>query len=56
MEVNVSNKATNKPLEESVTYQVQDRKFVVEPVFSQNGKETLGNVLLRLMKSDMTKS
>lgn len=42
----------NKP----ITYEVQNKTFLVEPVFLQEGKDTLVNILLRLMKSDVTES
>ena len=29
-----------------------NRSFVVEPVFRQDGPDTLGSILLRLMKSE----
>ncbi len=49
-----SNK-TNPPLNEKTTYRFGNRSFVVEPVFKEEGPETLGDVLLRLMKADSEK-
>ncbi len=49
-----SNK-NNPPLNEKTTYRYGNRSFVVEPVFKEEGPETLGDVLLRLMKADSEK-
>ncbi len=43
-------------LEAQTTYTVSGKQFVVTPVFCQNKKETLGEILLALMKSDIDKS
>lgn len=43
------------PLDETTTYRIGDRSFVVEPVFKKESPETLGSVLLRLMKSEREK-
>ena len=40
------------PLDEKTTYRFGNRSFVVEPVFRQDGPDTLGSILLRLMKSE----
>lgn len=34
------------------TYQVDGKQFIVEPVFRQDGRETIGTILVRLMQSD----
>ena len=39
-------------LNEKTTYRFGNRSFVVEPVFRQDGPDTLGSILLRLMKSE----
>ncbi len=49
------NRKSNPPLNEKMTYRIGNRSFVVEPVFKQEGPETLGDVLLRLMKADSEK-
>ncbi|MDL2218640.1 transposon-encoded TnpW family protein [Christensenellaceae bacterium OttesenSCG-928-M15] len=41
------------PLEDTRTYTVQGKTFVVEPVFKEGAKETVGTVLLRLIQSDV---
>ena len=45
---------TMKTLEEPTTYTVKGNVFIVEPTFHPQGTETLGDVLVRLMKSDIT--
>jgi|GEM_PF-4633181 len=44
------------PLYEPVLYQIQNKTFIVEPVFKTDGQETLGSILIRLMKSDIEAS
>ena len=41
-----------KTLDAKTTYRFGNRSFVVEPVFRQDGPDTLGSILLRLMKSE----
>ena len=47
--------ASENPLEETTTYHIEGRSFVVEPVFKEESPDTLGSVLLRLMKSESEK-
>lgn len=35
------------------TYTVDGRKFIVTPVFYEDGRESLGSILMRLMKSEV---
>lgn len=60
--MNNSNKSNNgkmsgvagqNPLEDTRTYSIQGKTFVVEPVFKEGAKETVGTVLLRLIQSDV---
>ena len=37
------------------TYRIGNRAFIVEPVFKEESSQTLGEVLLRLMKSESEK-
>ena len=37
------------------TYHIGNRSFIVEPVFKEKSSQTLGEVLLRLMKSESEK-
>ena len=53
MEMNAVRKSEENILDASTSYQIEKKMFIVEPIFPQEGKETLGTVLLRLMKSDM---
>ena len=47
-----SKKQNLNPLDEQTTYRIGNRSFVVEPVFKKEGPDTLGSVLLRLMKEE----
>ena len=60
----MQDKATNpgktsrpekNPLDAKTTYHIGNRSFVVEPVFKEESPDTLGSVLLRLMKSENEK-
>lgn len=42
----------NNPVEDSSTYDVNGKVFIVTPIFRKEGSETLGEVLLKLMKSE----
>ena len=35
------------------TYHVDGRKFIVTPVFPEEGRESFGTILMRLMKSEV---
>ncbi len=41
-----------KTLDEKTTYRFGNRSFVVEPVFRKESPDTLGSILLRLMKAE----
>jgi len=41
--------AERKALSKPVTYTVDGRKFIVEPVFKDEAHETLGEILLKLL-------
>ena len=53
----VSNgkKPQENPLKEQTTYRFGNRSFVVESVFKEESPDTLGSVLLRLMKAEHEK-
>ncbi len=40
-------------LDKTSTYQVGGKTFVVEPVFRQDGNETIGTILVNLMRTDI---
>jgi hypothetical protein len=40
------------PLENTQTYTVDGKTFIVEPVFKNDSKDTVGSILMRLMQSD----
>ena len=44
---------TTKTLEDPITYTVKGNVFVVEPTFQPLSAETLGDVLIRLMKAEI---
>lgn len=48
--------AKNYPLDQTTTYHINGRSFVVQPVFKQKNAISLGAVLLRLMQADCEKS
>lgn len=48
-----TNGAVNTGLEVETSYTFNKTTFIVTPVFGQNKKETLGEILLKLMKSDV---
>ncbi len=39
---------------ENIKYEIGNKVFIVEPLFSGEGKESLGHILLRLMQLDIT--
>ncbi|MDR2655379.1 MAG: transposon-encoded TnpW family protein [Oscillospiraceae bacterium] len=43
------------PLEDTRTYNVQGKTFIVEPVFKEDAKDTVATILLRLIQSDTGK-
>lgn len=45
-----ANENTKAQLKEKTTYRIGNRSFVIEPVFKDDSQNTLGDVLLRLMK------
>mgnify|MGYP007039306307 CR=1 FL=1 len=47
--------ATKQSLDEQTTYRFGNRSFVVESVFKEKSPDTLGSVLLRLMKAENEK-
>ena len=53
--VSSGNKTQENPLKEKTTYRLGNRSFVVESVFKEESPDTLGSVLLRLMKAENEK-
>ncbi len=39
-------------IDKTSTYKVDGKTFIVEPVFQTEGHDTLGTVLIRLMRAD----
>lgn len=50
-----TDQASQNPLEQTATYHIDGRSFIVQPVFKENGSNTLGAILLRLMQSEFEK-
>ena len=50
--VSSGKKPQDNPLKEETTYRFGNRSFVVEPVFQKESPDTLGSILLRLMKAE----
>lgn len=48
-EASVKNK-----MEKSTAYTIDGRKFIVTPVFQENGRESFGSLLMRLMKAEVS--
>lgn len=48
-------KTKNPEMLTDSTYRIGNRSFIVEPVFKEESSQTLGEVLLRLMKSESEK-
>ena len=47
-----SGASGQNPLEKETTYTIKGKKFIVEPVFKKDAKDTVGSILMRLMQSD----
>lgn len=43
-----------KSMKKVTTYMIDGKKFIVTPVFREDGQETFGSILIRLMKSDIS--
>jgi hypothetical protein len=43
-------------LDKTSTYKGDGKTFIVEPVFQADGRDTLGTILMRLMKADADQS
>lgn len=46
--------SVKQSLEKESTYEIKGKEFVVRSVFNDEGKETLGTVLLRLITANKT--
>ena len=53
--VSSGKKPQENPWKEKTTYRFGNRSFVVESVFKEESPDTLGSVLLRLMKAENEK-
>jgi len=53
---NVPEDSGCNPLEDISTYQVGGRTYTVEPCFKKSGAETIGTIIMKLIKSDSVKA
>ena len=51
-----SPEASHNPLEETTTYHIEGRSFVVQPVFKTENANAIGDILLRLMQAECEKA
>lgn len=42
-----------KDIAQSVSYEYEGRQYIVTPYFKEKGVETLGSLILKMMKSDI---
>ena len=43
-----------KSMKKVTTYMIDGKKFIVTPVFREDGRETFGSILMRLMQSEVS--
>ena len=43
-----------KSIKKVTTYMINGKRFIVTPVFREDGHETFGSILMRLMKSEVS--
>lgn len=49
----LQNTQEHLPSEQEIQYQINGKTFIVQPVFQNHSPETIGSILLRLMKADL---
>ena len=49
-----SETCVKNKMEKSTAYTIDGRKFIVTPVFQENGRESFGSLLMRLMKAEVS--
>ena len=56
MKNEAENKQTleTKAMKKVTTYMIDGKKFIVTPVFREDGHESFGSILMRLMKSEVS--
>ena len=50
----VMDAAEQNTMKKRTTYMVEGRRFVVTPVFNDNGRDSFGSILMRLMTAEVT--
>lgn len=53
---NTPGLSMQSPLAEETIYTIKGNTFIVEPIFKENSKNTVGSILMRLMQSDNEKA
>ena len=43
-----------KSMKKETTYTIDGKRFIVTPVFREDGRETFGSILMRLMQSEVS--
>lgn len=52
-EKKISSKQNNDELSQEQTYKIDQTLFLVQPVFNENSRNTLGNALISLMRNEI---
>ncbi len=53
MQETCNEKNKDSPPNETVTYRINGKSFIVQPVFKEDAKITVGEILLRLMEAEV---
>lgn len=48
----INNSVKNNRMDNITKYKINDKVFIIEPVFKESSKNTIGSILARLMLSD----
>ena len=51
----INETLSNPSRENEIQYQIKGKTFIVQPVFQEDALETIGSVLLRLMKAELAR-
>ncbi len=52
---NPSKTEIQEKMKKPSTYEIDGRRFIVTPVFNENGHESFSEILLRLIKKEVVK-
>ena len=56
MDSRVSNAVDSNSLGATTKYNIGNKTFIVEPHFKESGEETIGTILIKMMKSESAKA